>query len=67
MALVKCKDCGAEVSTDAKACPKCGARMRPFPVFRAILVVILAIVGVWSYFAIRDYERASDRAQHGGR
>jgi hypothetical protein len=24
MALVKCKDCGQEVSTDAKACPKCG-------------------------------------------
>ncbi len=25
MALVKCKECGNEVSTEAKACPKCGA------------------------------------------
>lgn len=25
MALVKCKDCGNEMSTDAKKCPKCGA------------------------------------------
>ena len=25
MALVKCKECGHEVSTKAKACPKCGA------------------------------------------
>lgn len=26
MALVKCKECGHAVSTQAKACPKCGAR-----------------------------------------
>lgn len=26
MALVKCKECGSEVSTQAKACPKCGAK-----------------------------------------
>lgn len=25
MAIVKCKECGAKVSTTAKACPKCGA------------------------------------------
>lgn len=24
MALVKCKECGAEISSDAKACPRCG-------------------------------------------
>jgi hypothetical protein len=24
MALVKCKECGSEVSTQARACPKCG-------------------------------------------
>lgn len=26
MALVNCKECGSQVSTDAKACPKCGAK-----------------------------------------
>lgn len=26
MALTKCKECGNEVSTDAAACPKCGAK-----------------------------------------
>lgn len=26
MALVKCKECGSDVSTEAKACPKCGAK-----------------------------------------
>lgn len=25
MALVKCKECGTEVSESAKSCPKCGA------------------------------------------
>jgi predicted amidophosphoribosyltransferase len=25
MALKKCKECGGEVSSAAKACPKCGA------------------------------------------
>lgn len=29
MALIKCKECGNEVSTEAKTCPKCGARVRP--------------------------------------
>lgn len=27
MPLINCKDCGSAVSTEAKACPKCGARM----------------------------------------
>lgn len=26
MALIKCKECGTEVSTEAAACPKCGAK-----------------------------------------
>lgn len=26
MALVKCRDCGTDISTDARACPKCGKR-----------------------------------------
>jgi len=42
MALGKCRECGAEVSADAKACPNCGARK---PVKRAskILLIILAL------------------------
>lgn len=27
MALKACKDCGTQVSTSAKACPKCGAEV----------------------------------------
>ena len=28
MAIIKCKECGSEVSTTALACPKCGAVVR---------------------------------------
>ena len=28
MALVKCHECGREVSTEAAACPNCGAKPR---------------------------------------
>lgn len=27
MAIVKCRECGNEISTTAKSCPKCGAKM----------------------------------------
>lgn len=29
MALIKCHECGAEISDAAKACPKCGAPIQP--------------------------------------
>ena len=29
MALIKCHECGAEISDAAKACPKCGAPVQP--------------------------------------
>lgn len=31
MALVKCHECGKDVSTQAAACPNCGAPPRPLP------------------------------------
>ncbi|MGV6397002.1 zinc ribbon domain-containing protein [Pseudomonas caspiana] len=39
MAVVKCKECGAQVSTKAKACPSCGAKP---PKKTSALVWILA-------------------------
>lgn len=29
MALIACKECGHQVSTDAEHCPQCGARLKP--------------------------------------
>ena len=36
MALVKCKDCGKDVSTSALACPTCGCPIRSAPVQQAV-------------------------------
>lgn len=29
MALITCRECGNEVSSNAETCPKCGARVKP--------------------------------------
>lgn len=47
MAIVKCKECGGEMSTKADACPNCGAKLkRPSGCFQMILVVFLGFVAL---------------------
>lgn len=48
MALVKCKECGEEVSTKAKTCPKCGAKAPKKTSLFTWFVLILIIFGVYS-------------------
>lgn len=51
MALIQCHECGTEVSTEAKTCPKCGAKPKKPPSLVAALIVVLlgiAFVGVMS-------------------
>ena len=45
MALVKCTECGHDISTNARSCPGCGAR-RPFnwKVVRRIVYVFVALI-----------------------
>ena len=50
MALKKCNECGEEISSSAKKCPKCGKDQRNFfmrhPVLYSILIIIvIAAVG----------------------
>jgi len=44
MALVKCKECGNEVSTTAKTCPKCGAKVGPKHYGCGALIVAFIVV-----------------------
>ncbi|MCA0201326.1 MAG: zinc ribbon domain-containing protein [Proteobacteria bacterium] len=47
MALVKCKECGEQVSTSAQSCPKCGAKppkRTPIIVPAILIIVVLAAV-----------------------
>lgn len=51
MALIKCKECGKEISDDANACPYCGAKPTlPSGCFVAILIglAIFGMIGVMS-------------------
>lgn len=48
MALVKCKECGKEVSNKAKTCPGCGAKINAagFSVIKAIGLAVACGIGV---------------------
>jgi len=39
MALIKCKECGHEVSTSAKACSNCGAPLKKDNRFLGITLI----------------------------
>lgn len=42
MALKKCKECGAEVSTSAKRCPKCGKKLKHTGLI--IMILFMAVI-----------------------
>ncbi|CAI3129912.1 double zinc ribbon family protein [Acinetobacter baumannii 1598530] len=48
MALTNCKECGAQVSTQAKNCPNCGAKVKKRSILKWIFLgfVILFIIGI---------------------
>jgi RNA polymerase subunit RPABC4/transcription elongation factor Spt4 len=48
MALVKCKECGVQVSTKAQNCPNCGAKAPKKTSLFTWLVLIVIIVAGWS-------------------
>jgi hypothetical protein len=55
MALIKCKECGNEVSTKAEACPKCGAKLKQKAGCGTILgVAILAVIIIGAFGSIFD-------------
>lgn len=79
MALVKCKECGAQVSTKARTCPSCGSPTRkPLTMLAFLGYTILgfALLGVVASFVekheasltpaqrqARDQERAKQRTE----
>lgn len=52
VAMIKCKECGGEVSSKADACPKCGVRLKAKPsgcivgFFKLIGGIVGAIIGL---------------------
>lgn len=66
MALIPCHECKSEISSDAKVCPKCGAKIdHPNVPLRVILILIVVFIGIG---VIQDYtpkgrEKVKDRAE----
>lgn len=46
MALIKCKECGTEVSSKAETCPKCGARVVAKPMGCGTLIGVIFLGGI---------------------
>lgn len=56
MALVKCGECGHDVSTEAAACPNCGARPKaaaaPTAPYKPSIILKVAVIVLVGFFAI---------------
>lgn len=54
MALVKCEECGKEVSTKAETCPHCGFKCRSHPFITSLkalgglylLIIAIAVISI---------------------
>jgi DNA-directed RNA polymerase subunit RPC12/RpoP len=66
MALMKCSECGNDVSSEAKSCPHCGAKVKkpkaPMSLVKK-LGILAAVLFVWSVVrqASQDEERRAAR------
>ncbi len=63
MALKACKDCGTQVSTSAKACPKCGAKVPKVKWWLWIPLVLVILFFAFPYIAYSSAERAAISAR----
>jgi len=65
MAIIACKECGNEISTTAKSCPKCGAivpRPKIWPWLVGIPVAIFIAMLIYGS-TIPEYEDQARRAR----
>ena len=75
MAMISCKECGAEISDKAVACPKCGAEMAKGKTRSTLsTIVIVGVILVALFFAMdamfstskreqADFEKSIERTQ----
>jgi uncharacterized protein (DUF983 family) len=63
MAMIRCKECNAEISDKAVACPKCGAELKKGKTRGALKsVVVVGVILVAAFFAM-DAMFSSDEAK----
>ena len=64
MALTKCHECGHDVSTQAKACPTCGAQPKQ-PSGARFVLFLLAVLGVFGLVSLATRDRSPRDLQPG--
>ena len=60
--MVKCKECGSQVSSEAKACPKCGAKPPAATKTSTIVVGIVAFAVIGSCVAEQNRRKSEPAA-----
>src|SRR5688572_13767175 len=60
MALTKCRECGHQVSTQAAACPSCGAKPKTFGLFKFVLIGFVVLFGLAVLGATVNTKRSVD-------
>jgi hypothetical protein len=71
MALVKCKECGKETSTEAKTCPSCGIKnpekipwgRKPLGKKQIIIVLVIGVAGLVGIIGNNSNEADSEKAK----
>lgn len=62
----KCKACGAEIATSAKACPQCGApnkkKMGCLPTFLCVIIIFVTIIAVAAILGGEETTNAPDNS-----
>ena len=59
MALIKCKECGKEISSEAEACPSCGRKKAKET--SGVTWVVLGIIVIGVYSAISNSGKSEDK------
>ncbi len=59
MALIKCAECGKDVSTEAKKCPSCGAKVKipkkpTSPFLKYLLIGVVGLTFIGAYMGNQD-------------
>ena len=57
MSLVKCKECGKEISDTAKLCPNCGVQIKQKYNKRIKIIISVIILIVISIIGYREYQK----------
>lgn len=58
--LIQCKDCGNQISKNAKSCPSCGAKNKQTSIITWLALIFIGIPVLWSVFSGASNDSSTD-------